>query len=691
MRFVSFFIPATVQAKAGLRTKRRMPFILGANLLGVAVSLSCILYLLISGYPFYFAGILVGAATLFAYSIILARKEKFAIGAYFLTATLFLLCTSLVFLRPAAKMIQILYRLIISYLAIGTLNLIIAIRRRQLIGFFAAAFTTLIIFFTLKLSADRDALSPQVLLFGLGALSLNAIAQLLIYSLNEGIYRISHAQMKEAENSLEKMKGLVENVKDSVEFSVTLGDASNRLDFAVSDMQKVYQYLQSQSDSWEKISDGLKYSFDTVLEKMHDITEMLGKQNESINQSSTVLSDISEHIDNVNSIASQRRDSMFHFVQRYEVQNTQIKGLIETVERLRSSSQGIMSFTRAVEDIAAQTGVLAMNASIEASHAGQFGKGFGVIAQEIRALSDETTKTARKIAEMLGDNNQIVQDAVTSFDQFTEETKRQINEAHVIINSIESIIRAITEMGKGTHSAMQTASSMVETAAETKSRIGIVSGEISEQRASVMEFTSVLTSINTQIQSFIEGINHIKEASVSVAETGMKNRKIVASINTSLRKVYGPVRIPWHDRYKVGIETIDNQHRHLFDIADTLYAAITSDVPPTEAAVKDLLDQCADYVKLHFSHEECLMNDSQYPDSSDHKKAHRAFTDAVKNAIKDFSEGKEVNLVELYAFIADWLVEHIILVDRSLGAYLNKCGHCGDSCRVFNPRRLRLT
>ena len=203
----------------------------------------------------------------------------------------------------------------------------------------------------------------------------------------------------------------------------------------------------------------------------------------------------------------------------------------------------------------------------------------------------------------------------------------------------------------------------------------------------MMEFTSVLTSINTQIQSFIEGIHHIKEASVSVAETGMKNRKIVASINTSLRKVYGPVRIPWHDRYKVGIETIDNQHRHLFDIADTLYSAITSDVPPTEAAVKDLLDQCAEYVKLHFSHEECLMNDCQYPDSSDHKKAHRAFTDAVKNVIKDFSAGKEVNLVELYAFIADWLVEHIILVDRSLGAYLNKCGHCGDSayCKKHKP------
>ena len=679
MRFVSFFIPTAVQAKAGLRTKRRMPFMLGTNLLGVFFSLSWTLYSLINGAPFYFPCILLGIAVLFSCAIILLRREKFAAGAYFSTVSLFLICTSLAFLLPAAGMLQILYRLIISYLVIGTLNLIIAIRRRQLIGFAVGTFTLLIIFFVLKLAVDENAMQQRILFFCLGAVVVNTVAHFLIYTLNEGIYRMSRAQTKDAEDSLEKMKGLVENVKDSVEFSVTLGDASDRLDSAVTEMQKVYQYLQSQSDSWEKISDGLKYSFDTVLEKMNDITEMLGRQNNSIHQSSTVLSDISGHIDNVNIIASQRRDSMLSFVQRYEVQNTQIKELIETVERLRSSSQGIMSFTRAVEDIAAQTGVLAMNASIEASHAGQFGKGFGVIAQEIRTLSGETTKTARKIAEMLGDNNNIVQDAVTSFDQFTEETKRQINESHVIINSIESIIAAITEMGKGTHSAMQTAALMVETASETNNRIGIVSGEISEQRASVMEFAGFLTSINAQIQSFMEGINHIKAASLSVAETGMKNRKIVGNINTSLRKVYGPVRIPWHDGYKVGIETIDNQHRHLFEIADTLYSAITNNKPPTKAAVKELLDQCADYVKLHFSHEECLMNDTQYPDSSGHKKAHRAFTGAVKKVITDFSEGKEIDLVELYAFISDWLVEHIILVDRSLGAYLNKCGHCTNA------------
>ncbi len=680
MHFVSFFIPTAVQAKAGLRTKRRMPFILGTDLAGFILAISCTIYTLAHRSIFYFQLLFLGTAALFVLSIILPRKSKFAAGAYFCTVGLFLLSALIAFLLPALNMLQILYRLIIIYLAIGTLNLIIAIRRRQLLGFCIGVLALMITFFALNLSL-ADVVQRRVLVLCVVGIVVNTAAHLLIYTLNDGIYNISNAHTLKAQESLEKMKELVENVKDSVEFSVTLGDASDRLDAAVTEMQKVYQYLQNQSDSWEKISDGLKLSFDTVLEKMQDMTDMLGNQNASINQSSSVLSDISQHIGNVNAIASQRRDSMYSFVQRYEVQSSQIKELIDTVELLRSSSQGIMSFTHAVENIASQTGVLAMNASIEAAHAGQYGKGFGVIAQEIRTLSGETTKTARKIAEMLGDNNKIVQTAVSSFDQFAEETKRQISESHVIINSIESIIAAVTEMSRGTQTAMQTAALMDETAKETNSRIDIISGEIADQRTSVTEFASFLTSINAQIRSFMEGIHHIKAASASVAETGMKNRKIVGNINTSLRKVYGPVRIPWHDGYKVGIETIDNQHRHLFEIADTLYSVITSGESPTKEAVKALLDQCADYVKLHFSHEEELMDATRYPSSSGHKKAHITFTAAVKNVIKDFSEGKDINLVELYAFISDWLVEHIILVDRSLGSYLNKCGYCANAAR----------
>lgn len=680
MRSISYIIPHAIYAKAGLRTKRRMPFILGANLLGFMFAISAFVYAYLVNSVWYISLPFVAIDFLFIASVLLSRAGKFAVSAYFCSAGLFLFSTVFPFLFQTPSPLHVLYYMLVCYTVMGTVNFIISIRRRQLLCFGIGAFAVIIIFIY-HYSSSHGTMQGSALFLSLIALAINSVAHFFIYTLNEGIYKLSNAQTVEAQKSLEKMKDLVENVKDSVEFSVTLADASDTLDSAVNGMQKVYNYLQSQSDNWGAVSDRLKRSFDTVLEKMQHMTEIFENQNESINQASSVLSNILRHIDSINDITLQRRNAMYNFVQKYETQHAHIKELINTVELLRSSSQGIMSFTHAVEHIASQTGVLSMNASIEASHAGQFGKGFGVIAQEIRMLSGESTKTARKIADMLNDNNKIVHTAVTSFNEFTEETKLQIQESQVIITSMESIIQAINEMSKDTQTALHTAELLKETAKETHSRIDMVSAEVAEQRTTVASFAHMLTEINEKIQSFVTDVRHIKEASVSVAETGMKNRKIVGSINASLRKVYGPIRVPWHNGYKVGVDTIDKQHHHLFEIADVLYGVITSGKKPTKAEVKGLLDQLADYVVMHFSHEEDLMNSTAYPAASGHKAAHRAFTSAVKQVVDDFSSGKDINLEELYAFIADWLVEHIILVDRSLGGYLSSCKGCINAQR----------
>ena len=80
MSFISFFIPTTVQEKAGLRTKRRMPFILGTNVLGFIVAIASMIYTLIGKGLSSFSVILLGIAVLFALAITFSRKAKFAAG-----------------------------------------------------------------------------------------------------------------------------------------------------------------------------------------------------------------------------------------------------------------------------------------------------------------------------------------------------------------------------------------------------------------------------------------------------------------------------------------------------------------------------------------------------------------------------------------------------------------------------------
>lgn len=99
---------------------------------------------------------------------------------------------------------------------------------------------------------------------------------------------------------------------------------------------------------------------------------------------------------------------MKHMMSTLDAEKKLIRQIVEEVALVKESSDGISTFIKTVDSIAQQTGVLAMNASIEASHAGEKGKGFSVIAQEIRKLSDQTTSNA-KMRGIDGETKKVMQ------------------------------------------------------------------------------------------------------------------------------------------------------------------------------------------------------------------------------------------------------------------------------------------
>jgi hemerythrin len=113
----------------------------------------------------------------------------------------------------------------------------------------------------------------------------------------------------------------------------------------------------------------------------------------------------------------------------------------------------------------------------------------------------------------------------------------------------------------------------------------------------------------------------------------------------------------WKNEYAVNIGSIDAQHQMLFAIGRELYAAMSTG--KGKAVLGRILDRLVQYTKVHFAHEERLMQLHGYPDFAKHKAEHDALVKQVQTFQEDFNAGRATMAVQVLQFLKDWLANHI--------------------------------
>lgn len=135
-----------------------------------------------------------------------------------------------------------------------------------------------------------------------------------------------------------------------------------------------------------------------------------------------------------------------HAVQSIQRIADKVQQSAKTVASLGTRSEQIGNIVGTIEDIADQTNLLALNAAIEAARAGEQGRGFAVVADEVRALAERTTKATREIGEMIKAIQKETQSAVNAMEEGVNEVERGTADAARSGEALEEIINQIGEL-----------------------------------------------------------------------------------------------------------------------------------------------------------------------------------------------------------------------------------------------------
>lgn len=129
--------------------------------------------------------------------------------------------------------------------------------------------------------------------------------------------------------------------------------------------------------------------------------------------------------------------------------------------------------------------------------------------------------------------------------------------------------------------------------------------------------------------------------------------------------------IEWTPNLSVGVTSIDQQHKTLFDKANELFEAGKSN--KTKEFISEMLDFLDAYTKQHFQSEEAYMLSINYPGYNDQKKLHTDFIAALANLKKEYdaSGGNIIVILNANQMVVDWLLKHISIEDKKIGTFAN--------------------
>ena len=127
--------------------------------------------------------------------------------------------------------------------------------------------------------------------------------------------------------------------------------------------------------------------------------------------------------------------------------------------------------------------------------------------------------------------------------------------------------------------------------------------------------------------------------------------------------------VSWNDAYSVDFELIDNQHKELVRMTNTLFESCKMGSTAADEVFMNTIRRAVEYAQTHFYTEEKYMTQSSYPELDVHKQEHDSFVTMVVQTVADFEKGKS-EPIALARFLKNWLLTHIAQSDKKYEPYL---------------------
>lgn len=278
-------------------------------------------------------------------------------------------------------------------------------------------------------------------------------------------------------------------------------------------VEKIQALIRSVSESSIEMSATVTKSKEITINSKQNImlqqasTQQLATVMEELANSFSEVSDsasqASKHSEDCTSEANQGHNVVKRSVASVEELSSKIESGVSAMERLSSTSQSVASVLDVIKGIADQTNLLALNAAIEAARAGEQGRGFAVVADEVRALASKTQISTGQISEIIENLKLDADEAsnvMTEGKVLAKESVTQSLAVNLVLDNIMKRVKGIADLNYQIASSANEQSNAVSEAAQNVEEINDISTKNTDASNALGESSESLYNLSKKLQ-----------------------------------------------------------------------------------------------------------------------------------------------------------------------------------------------
>ena len=363
-------------------------------------------------------------------------------------------------------------------------------------------------------------------------------------NLTQRVYVNSHDEIQELASyfneSLDKIAQLIRRVQTEVDKLNTVGEAlsSNMIETATAvrqinaNIQNINNQILNQATSVNETSS----TMEQITASIDKLNQLVETQNQNVDAASAAIEEMIANIKQVSEVTQRNKDNMDKLNLDSSEGKQALTTMINDIRQIAQESEELLEISKIIRSISGQTNLLAMNAAIEAAHAGEYGMGFAVVASEVRKLAESSGEQAKTVGRVL----KHIRGSIDKISRFANEVTEKFQLIEDRIKSVtdqeNTIFYAMQEQNQGSMQILRGISQLKEFSATIKNATQEMQAGSHQIIKETANLQAVTEEINYGMKEIANGTQEMAIAMETVNKLSLDNQESIDAVQKELNK-----------------------------------------------------------------------------------------------------------------------------------------------------------